>query len=180
MSTTYASKTAAIEVRGVGCEGMLGSGILATTENSRFNVTCQISGSMLFMTTSMFASHADRSASLKGVVSRYVVGVLAFMAQSVACNGLHNIAQRCARWLLITADRVGALEFLLTHELLAQTLGVRRSSVSVTVNRLQRLGIIRYRLGRISIIDKRRLELQSCECYRSVARKIERIGSAKG
>lgn len=103
------------------------------------------------------------------------MGVLSFMTQSVACNGLHSVAQRCARWLLVTRDRVGAIEFSLTHELLARMLGVQRSGVSIAVKRLARLGLIDYRFGRVRIVEARGLERESCDCYRIIVRERQRL-----
>lgn len=164
-----------MEVHGVGCEGLLGPGVLFAAEQTRFDWTCQIGGSMLCMPSSLFEQHVRTNAGLQRAVALYSMGVIGFLTQSVACNGLHTIAQRCARWLLITGDRVDAPEFSLTHELLARMLGVRRSGISVAVHRLQRMGIIRYRFGSIAILDRVRLERESCECYAIVVRETERI-----
>lgn len=164
-----------MDVHGVGREGIVGPSVLFIAEQSRFEWVCQIGGSMLLMPSSIFEQHVRKNAGLQRAVALYSMGVIGLLTQSIACNGLHSIAQRCARWLLITGDRVDASEFSLTHEQLARMLGVRRSGVSVAVQRLQRLGIIRYRLGRIYVVDRDRLELESCECYRLVVLDTERI-----
>jgi len=87
------------------------------------------------------------------------------IGQQVACNGLHPIEERCARWMLLTHDRVGSDEFPLTQEFLAQMLGVRRPSVTVVAGTLQQAGFIRFHRGRIAVTDRRGLESASCECY---------------
>lgn len=175
ISALCASNGKAMEVHGIGREGMLGPGVLFAEGNVQFDLMCQIGGSMLYMPSSRFAEHLQANTGLQRAIAIYSLGVVGFLAQSIACTGLHTIAQRCARWLLITSDRVAALEFSLTHELLARMLGVRRSGISVAVHRLQRLGIIRYRFGRMAVLDRKRLELESCECYRIVARDFKRI-----
>jgi CRP-like cAMP-binding protein len=91
------------------------------------------------------------------------------MAQTIACNRHHELSERCARWLLMTHDRVGAPTFMLTQQFLAIMLGVRRSSVTVAAGMLQASGIIRYSRGTIEILDRAALEDASCECYRIVA-----------
>lgn len=179
ISTLFESDRKAMEVHGVGREGMLGADILLSGEHQRFDSVCQIGGAVLRMPFPVFVHHMRQNRALERSVALYAKGVIAFLTQSVACNGLHTIAQRCARWLLVTSDRVDAPNFLLTHELLARMLGVRRSGVSVAVHRLQKLGLIRYQSGRVTIIDKDRLERESCECYRVVVRETARIFKAR-
>ena len=97
------------------------------------------------------------------------------ISQSVVCNAQHEILQRCARWLLMTADRVRSNEFVLTQEFLAQMLGVRRPSVTDAAGELQRRGLIRYSRGTMSIVDREGLEDASCECYAKVTREYTRF-----
>jgi CRP-like cAMP-binding protein len=98
------------------------------------------------------------------VLHRYTQALFTQVAQSAACNRLHTIDQRCARWLLISEDRVGAAQFLLTQEFLAQVLGVRRAGVSEAASRLQQAELIQYRRGIITILDRAGLEAAACEC----------------
>lgn len=179
ISALCGSNGKTIEVHGVGREGILGPNVLFAREQTRFELVCQISGSILYMSSSRFEEHMHTNAGLQRAVALYSLSVINSLTQSIACTGLHSIAQRCARSLLVTADRVDAMEFSLTHELLARMLGVRRSGVSVAVHRLQDLGIIAYRFGRIGILDRRGLELESCECYRAVVRETSRIFKAR-
>jgi len=97
--------------------------------------------------------------------------VIDVLSQSVACNRLHLVSERCARWLLMSADRVHSADFPLTHEALATMLGVRRAGVSVAAAELQAAGYLSYRRGRFHMIDAARLESAACECY-SVTRSI--------
>jgi predicted metalloprotease with PDZ domain len=101
-------------------------------------------------------------------------------AQSVACNRRHTTVQRCARWLLMTHDRVGCGEFTLTHQFLAMMLGVRRASVTVAAGQLQRAQVIRYVYGRIRIENRVRLEELACECYETVERRFHRLFNGDG
>jgi CRP-like cAMP-binding protein len=92
------------------------------------------------------------------------------LSQNIACNSQHTIKQRCARWLLLTHDRIGKDEFVLTQEFLSQMLGVRRAGVSRVMNSLQTAGIVRYVRGVITVIDRAALESVSCQCYRVIAK----------
>jgi CRP-like cAMP-binding protein len=106
---------------------------------------------------------------------RYAQALQEQTAQSVACNRHHAIEERCARWLLMTHDRVGADQFPLTQEFLAFMLGVRRASVTVAAGMLQQAGLIRYSRGRIAVLDRAGLEAASCECYRVVQQRYEQL-----
>jgi CRP-like cAMP-binding protein len=97
------------------------------------------------------------------------------VAQSVTCMRHHSVSQRCARWLLTAHDRVGADAFPLTQEALAQMLGVRRASVSAAAGTLQQRGLIRYRRGIMTILERAALERVSCECYRIISAEYERL-----
>jgi CRP-like cAMP-binding protein len=97
------------------------------------------------------------------------------LRQSSACNRFHPIEKRCARWLLMTHDRVGTDEFPLTQEFLSQMLGVRRASVSETASALQKAGLIRYSRGKMTIINRKGLEAAGCECYRVVKEEYDRL-----
>jgi CRP-like cAMP-binding protein len=97
------------------------------------------------------------------------------MAQSLACNSLHTIEQRCTRWLLMTQDRVRAAQFPLTQEFLAQMLGVRRAGVSEVATRLQQERLIQYSRGLITIVNREGLEAVSCECYATIKQEYDRL-----
>jgi len=107
-------------------------------------------------------------------VRRYSQALLVLMAQSVACNALHDVNQRCARWLLMTHDRVGGDTLLLTQEYLATMLGVRRPSVTEVAKALQQAGLIKYSRGRIVILDRPGLLKLACECYFVTRNELER------
>jgi CRP-like cAMP-binding protein len=109
------------------------------------------------------------------MILRYTQAFLTQVAQTAACNGAHLVDQRCARWLLMTHDRVDGDEFPLTHEFLAFMLGVRRAGVTVAMRSLQDAKLIRYTRGRIGIVDRTGLEAASCECYAVVRAHFNRL-----
>ena len=117
------------------------------------------------MKATLFKKELARSASMRTVMLRYAHAFFNQVAQSAACNHFHPIEQRCCRWLLMTHDRMNSDEFLLTQEFLAMMLGVQRTGVTVAAGALQRAGLIRYKRGNVTIIDRRGLERRSCECY---------------
>ena len=117
---------------------------------------------------------ADRSA-FRTMVGRYAQVVIAQMMQSTACNALHQVQQRCARWLLTTHDRMHEQDFHLSHEFLAVMLGVQRPTVSVVAGTLQQAGLIRYIHGHVTVVNRQGLEAASCECYPIVRAHFDRL-----
>src|SRR5439155_25946609 len=120
-----------------------------------------------------FTAEVARGGPLREVVYRYLRGTLAASSRMTACNALHSIDERCARWLLMCHDRVGADEFPLTHEFLSTMLGVRRATVTVTAGSLQSAGFITYRHGQVKVLDRAGLEEATCECYRAIRTAFE-------
>ena len=159
--------TSGVEIATVGNEGLVGLSVSwgINTFNPREFVQCQVPGEALVMDTETFASKVAAGGELTWLVHRYTQAFVTQIGQQVACNGLHTIEERCARWMLLTHDRVGSDEFPLTQEFLAQMLGVRRPSVTVVAGILQQAGFIRFHRGRITITDRRGLESASCGCY---------------
>jgi CRP-like cAMP-binding protein len=117
----------------------------------------------------------ERSRAVQALVNRYTQAYLNQVVQSTACNHLHSVKERTCRWLLMTHDRVGANRFPLTHEFLAQMLGVRRPTVTIVAGLLQAQGLIQYARGVVTIVDRRGLEEGSCECYGVVRQQFERL-----
>jgi hypothetical protein len=122
-----------------------------------------------------FRRAVAQSAAFRHLVGRYAQVVIAQMMQSAACNALHQVHHRCARWLLMTHDRMHELDFHLSHEFLAVMLGVQRPTVSVVANTLQQAGLIRYSHGRVTIRDRKGLEAASCECYAIIRNHFNRL-----
>ena len=106
---------------------------------------------------------------------RYTMATLSAVAQTAACNRLHNLEQRCARWLLAAHDRADDDRFPLTHEFLAMMLGVRRPGVTLAAQSLQSAGLITYYHGIMTVLDRRQLEAASCECYRAIQDDFNRL-----
>jgi hypothetical protein len=112
---------------------------------------------------------------MRTVMLRYGHAFFNQVAQSAACNHFHSIQQRCCRWLLMTHDRMRSDQFLLTQEFLAMMLGVQRTGVTAAAGGLQRAGLIRYRRGNVTMLDRRGLERRSCECYRVSKMEFDRL-----
>lgn len=168
------------EVATVGKEGMLGLPIFLRTDTIPLRAFTQIPGETLQMEVRDFQSlTADREGPLARILYRYIQGLLNQIAQHAACTAVHPVQTRCARWLLMSHDRMGADEFPLTHEFLAQMLGVRRASVSGEVSKLQRAGLITYRRGVITICDRKGLESVACEHYALTRDEYERLLSIR-
>ena len=164
------------EVATVGNEGMLGLPVFFRTDTIPLRAFCQVAGDALVMEVKDFKTFtADMNSQLSKLLYRYTQALFNQLAQHAACSSLHAIEVRCARWLLMTHDRVGVNEFGLTHEFLAQMLGVRRASVSEVANKLQRKGVITYRQGIINILDRKGLESAACEHYTLIRDEYDRL-----
>ncbi len=149
--------------------------LLLGDDRAPTTVYVQVAGAGLRMTAALFEKELARSASMRVVMLHYAHAFFNQVAQSAACNQFHSIQQRCCRWLLMTHDRMHSDEFLLTQEFLAMMLGVQRTGVSAAAGGLQRAGLIRYRRGTVTILDRRGLERRSCECYGISKREFDRL-----
>ncbi|MGA7354496.1 MAG: Crp/Fnr family transcriptional regulator [Candidatus Cybelea sp.] len=169
--TTLADGTS-VEVGSIGSEGT--TGIFAalgasTVPNATF---CQVDGRCFVMRRSSFEEHLRNVTRFREALNAYIVGYVNVLAQLVACNRIHPLDARCARWLLMTHDRVGRSRFPLTQEFLAMMLGVRRSGVTLAATAFQDAGFIKYSRGRLEILDRAGLEKESCECYQVTRREL--------
>jgi len=164
-----------VETATVGREGMLGLPVFLDSDRSSTQAFCQVAGESLRMTADAFRRAAAASGDLRLMLHRYTQALFTQVAQTSACNRLHPVRQRCARWLLQTHDRMDTPEFPLTHDFLSQMLGVRRASVTEVAGVLQREGLIEYAHGRITIKNRRGLERTSCECYAIVQAEFDRL-----
>lgn len=168
---------ATAEVSAVGSEGMLGMSAFLGATHSAEAVYCQIMPcECLRLPAAEFVAEVGRNDCLKKVIHGYARGVLTTFARLVACNSLHPVEARCARWLLMSGDHMGTDEFTLTQEFLAMMLGVRRASVTVAARSLLAAGLISYRRGCVKILDRPALERASCECYAVVRDAIPTMG----
>jgi CRP-like cAMP-binding protein len=172
---TYLEDGASVEMATIGLEGMVGLPIFLGTDTMPSRAFGQVPGDALRITAAAFTEEIERNGPLVRVLNRYTQALFNQVAQTTACNRVHLVEQRCARWLLQTHDRVGSDQFSLTQEFLAQMLGVRRSGVSAAAGLLQKAGLIRYARGWITVLDRPGLESASCECYRVIKREFDRL-----
>ena len=157
-----------LESMTVGCEGFAGLPLFHGVTTARTLAMCQIKGAFLRVPAESFTSLLADAPQLSILLHRYSQFAHEAVSQSAACNSMHLIEQRCARWLLISSDAVDSPEFGLTHEFLSQMLAVRRPGVTVAIGELERAKLIDHRYGKITILDKAGLERAACECYRTV------------
>ena len=174
-AVTVMSDGHAIEVATMGNEGLSGLATFAQVATSPHRVFAQIPGSALRVDAARFNQECAGNPDLGKIMSSYQQAFMFQISQSVACNGLHVIVERCCRWLLNTHDRVEGDELRLTHEFLSIMLGVRRSSVTEVLQSLQKQELISYTQGRIVITDRSGLEELACECYRCVRDEYNRL-----
>ena len=156
-----------IEVTLTGHEGLHGAGAGRGSAISTVRAEVQLAGPAWRMATPAFRKSLAAHRSLSGAVDGYLAAQLAQLARAAGCNRFHRVEQRVARWLLMTADRVRARTFSMTHATVAAALGVRRVGVTNAAGDLQRSKLIAYRRGTVAILDRDGLERASCECYRA-------------
>jgi CRP-like cAMP-binding protein len=166
----------AVEVGTVGNEGMASVSSFLDGGASACDTFVQIPGTIRCAPAAAVVDALDTRPAIRRLLNRYTQAYLTQIAQTAACNRLHHIEARCARWLLMTHDRVGgADQFPLTQEFLAIMLGVRRAGVTVAAGALQDAGLIRYRRGGIRVLDRPGLESAACECYAIVRRHFDQL-----
>lgn len=166
---------ASSEVGMVGPEGLIGVSALLGGSISAQHVVMQLPGRGHHIPATRCKTLFDQSPGVREIVLRFIEDLLNLSSQTAGCNRLHSVEQRSARWLLMASDRVGSSVLPLTQEFLAAMLGVRRSGVSEAASELQRSGLIRYRRGEITIIDRAGLEKTACECYDLDKQRLERL-----
>jgi CRP-like cAMP-binding protein len=135
----------------------------------------QVPGEAFRLRAEAFRNLVKRNLAFQALLMRYTLALVNQIAQSASCNRLHEVHERCARWLLQTHDRVTSDSFPLTQEFLGQMLGARRPTVSVAAGMLQKRGLIQYSRGVISILDRKGLERASCPCYGFITREYQRL-----
>jgi CRP-like cAMP-binding protein len=166
-----------VEVATVGTEGMIGVGVfLGDFVGAGTSLQQVPNGALPAMPARLFFDMVLSEPSFRDLIARYSRAYMLNVMQCTACNALHHLDQRCARWLLQTQDRVGADEFLLKHEFLAIMLGTQRPTVSHVLGSLQKAGLISTHYGHIRILNRPGLESMSCECYEAINAQFARLG----
>ena len=167
-----------VETASTGREGAVGLQCGLGPRLSFTRTMVQIPGKFSAIAAVRFEHAASRSAALRELIVRYTETVWAEAQQNAACNAIHDGSSRLCRWLLQCADRTGSEQLLLTQEFLSEMLGVRRTTVTLLAQELQKRGILRYSRGRITILDRPALEANACECYEAVKHQnlSQRIG----
>ena len=168
-----------VEVATVGREGMVG---LAALSDGRQGASSAVmvqgeAETSYRMAASAFRREMDRQGAFHGLLHRYTQAHMGFIMQSTACNAMHSVEQRLARWLLLAHDRMARDEFPLTQEFVAMMLGAARPTVTVVAGTLQKAGLITYRRGKVTIVDRKKLESASCECYRTATSLLQAVTS---
>ncbi len=171
---TAVDKRRTLEVGMVGSEGMAGMPFILGMGVSGVHAVVQGKGNALRMASAPFRIEFDRNRPLQEALFRYLYALMAQISQTAACNRFHETEARLARWLLMTRDRMGSDEFLLTHEFLAHMLGLRRVGVTEAASALKRRKLISYTRGKIRILDVRGLKATSCSCYQIVKTVFDR------
>ncbi len=169
-----------VETATVGREGMVGLPVFLGTDQTSAQAFSQVPGPALRMTAEAFRAAVADSPALTLALHRYTQALFTLVAQNSACNRLHTMAERCARWLLHTHDRVERDEFPLTHHFLSQMLGVRRATVTEAMGTVQARGAVDYQMGRVRVRDRGALEGAACECYAIITREFDRLLGGSG
>jgi CRP-like cAMP-binding protein len=165
---------AIVEIATIGNEGIVGIPLVPMGRLSVRAISA-VAGHSLRMEATAFQDLFERSSAFHVLVDRYTLALFAQISQAAACNRCHSSEERLSRWLLMSHDRIGSKQFMITQEFLGQMLGVRRSTVSVSAGILQRAGLIRYVRGHVTIVDRDGLEAVSCECYSVIRTELERV-----
>jgi len=172
----YVTETgASAETAGVGNEGVVGISLFMGGDTTPSSAVVQTAGYAYRLDRHVLLTEFNRAGALQRLLLRYTQALMTQMAQSVVCNRHHSVEQQLCRWLLLTTDRVPLRELVMTQELVASMLGVRRESVTEAAGHLQTAGYIRYRRGHIAVLDRKGLETHVCECYGVVKKELERL-----
>jgi CRP-like cAMP-binding protein len=164
-----------LEAQTVGREGFLGLPLFHGFHTARQKGMCQLEGDFYELSPDDFLSLLEVSPQLRKELHHYSQYSTEAIAQTAACNSMHLIEQRCARWLLTTADAVGRINFNLTQEFLSQMLAVRRPGVTVAMGALERQGLLEHRYGKVMILDVEGMKKVACECYATISDKAREL-----
>jgi CRP-like cAMP-binding protein len=166
---------ASAEIAVVGNEGIVGISLFMGGETTPSRAVVQSAGEGFRLKASAMKDEFNRSGPVMHLMLRYTQALITQMAQTAVCNRHHSLDQQLCRWLLLSLDRLDSMELLMTQELIANMLGVRREGVTGAALKLQKLGLIKYSRGRIRVLDRPALEARTCECYDVVRREYARL-----
>jgi CRP-like cAMP-binding protein len=176
ISLHYVMETgASAEAAGVGNEGMVGVPLFLGGNTTPNSAVVQTAGFAYRLDRSILKAEFNCGDILQRMMLRYTQALMTQMFQTAACNRHHSVEQQLCRWLLMTVDRIPTGELVMTQELVANMLGVRRESVTEAAGSLQNAGCIRYRRGHIAVLDRGKLEKRVCECYSVVRKEMDRL-----
>lgn len=163
------------EISVVGNEGLLGIPLFMGGGSTPNRAIVQSSGNAYRLSARLIREEFKRHERLHDLLLRYTQSLMTQMAQTAGCNRHHSIEQQLCRWILLSLDRIPSNVLTMTQELIADMLGVRREGVSVAAGKLQKLGVIEYQRGVVTVVDRAKLEELSCECYEVVKKECERL-----
>jgi CRP-like cAMP-binding protein len=163
------------ESAGVGNEGVVGISLFMGGDTTSSSAVVQTAGQAYRLERHLLKKEFDRAGGLQRLMLRYTQALMTQMSQTTACNRLHSVEQQLCRWLLLTLDRLPSAELIMTQELVASMLGVRREGITEAAGKLQRAGFISYRRGHIAVLDRPGLESRVCECYAVVRKELMRL-----
>ena len=166
---------ASAETAGVGNEGVVGIALFMGGDTTPSSAVVKTAGHAYRLERRLLKQEFDRSGLLQRLLLRYTQALITQMTQTAACNRHHSVEQQLCRWLLSTLDRVPSHELIITQELVASMLGVRREGITEAAGKLQDAGFIRYRRGHITVLDRPGLETRACECYVVVRNELNRL-----
>ncbi len=166
---------ASAEIAGVGNEGVVGISLFMGGDTTPSSAVVQTAGQAFRLERRLLMEEFDRDGPIRGLLLRYTQALITQMAQTAICNRYHSVEQQLCRWLLVTLDRIPSGHFVMTQELVANMLGVRREAITQSAAKLQQSGFIRYRRGHIAVLDRSGLETRTCECYAVVRKELNRL-----
>jgi CRP-like cAMP-binding protein len=163
------------EIAGVGNEGVLGISLFMGGNTTPSRAVVQTGGQGYRLKAQLMMQEFNRAGLMQQLLLRYTQALITQMSQTAACNRHHSLVQQLCRWLLLTLDRMPTNELIMTQELVASMLGVRREGVTEAAGKLQQAGVIRYRRGHITVLERAGLESRVCECYEVVKKEFARL-----
>jgi CRP-like cAMP-binding protein len=163
------------EIAVVGNDGVVGVALFMGADSTPSRAVVQSAGDAYRLAATALKHEFDRGGALQHTLLRYTQALITQMAQTAVCNRHHSVDEQLCRWLLLSLDRLPSSEVVMTQELIANMLGVRREGVTEAAGRLQAAGVIRYSRGRITVLDRSALEAKACECYQVVRRETDRL-----